>query len=150
MRAVTFFLATVSSFAVHATVPATPAESCSVVAGSPPEMVTAPSISVLGLSKNDSFRLPMGIPANVAAVVCERSSIVPAEFDYKVLQAGLPFAIKVPSGNTLWLEINNGQVGVSYGEGALSTDEQSRTQQWLDRIQSNFNKAETPSDKGGA
>ena len=150
MRAVICFLATVFSFVAQATVPATLAESCSVLAGSPPEMVAVPSISVLGLAKNDSFRLPMGLPANVSAVVCERSSIVPAEFDYKVLQAGLPFAIKVPDGNTLWLEINDGQVRVSYGEGALSTDELSRTQQWLDRIQSNFNKSETPSDKGGA
>jgi hypothetical protein len=114
---------------------APPAEICSVVAGSPPKMITVPTLHVLSLTSSDTFSLPPGAPTNVGAVVCERASLVPAENDYKVLKAGLPFALKEPSGATLWLELQNGQIAVSYKEGALSKSDMSQLQTWVNRVQ---------------
>ena len=149
MRALIGLLAIALAAPALATPGAPPTESCSVIAGTPPVSVAAPELSVIVLSAANSFSLPAGLPSEVQAVHCERASIVPAEFDYKVVQAGYPFAISVPGGGTLWLELQNGQLGVSFGEGDLSEGEAAQTQEWLNRVQPNFHKQELPGDGDG-
>jgi hypothetical protein len=101
-------------------------------------MIEAPTLHVLSLASTDTFSLPAGLPANVGAVICTRASLLPAENDYKVLKAGLPFALKDPSGTTLWLELHNGQIAISYKDGALSQSEISQLQTWVNRVQPFF------------
>ena len=112
-------------------------ETCSVLAGSPAEIVAVPGLAVSDLTESQTFALPTETVGPVAAVVCDRKSVVPAEFDYKVLQAGLPFAIRSPR-ETLWIEIKDGRVAVSYKEGHLSSDETTAIQAWVNRIQPLF------------
>jgi hypothetical protein len=110
-----------------------------VIAGSPAEAVAVPGLAVANLTESQTFAIPTVTAGPVAAVVCDRKSVVPAEFDYKVLQTGLPFAIRSPQ-DTLWIEIKDGRVAVSYKEGHLSSDETSAIQAWVNRIQPRFYK----------
>ena len=127
----------------------TTAESCSVLAGAPPVSIASPEIRVISLRAADTFLLPADLPSGVRVVVCERETLVPAEFDYKVLLAGYPFVIRVSGGMLLWLERENGQVRVSFGEGGISDEQASQIQEWVDRVQPNFHKEELYGDKDG-
>jgi hypothetical protein len=82
------------------------------------------------------------VPAGqvVQAIICFRDSLVPSRNDYKVLLAGVPFAIK--SGEkVLWLELDDGQLGFSFDEGALNEEETASVQLWLDGAQTNLDRA---------
>ncbi len=119
--------------------PAAAGETCSVLAGSPSQVVAVPGLAVADLNEDRAFAIPTTAVGKVSAVICDRKSAVPAEFDYKVLQAGLPFAIRSPQ-DTVWIEIKDGRIAVSYKEGRLSSDEASAIQAWVDRIQPRFYK----------
>src|SRR4029079_7572764 len=84
--------------------PAASGETCSVLAGSPSQVVAVPGLAVADLNEDRAFAIPTTAVGKVSAVICDRKSAVPAEFDYKVLQAGLPFAIRSPQ-DTVWIEI---------------------------------------------
>jgi hypothetical protein len=80
------------------------------------------------------------IPAG-AAVMCGRSTMVPAEGDWKVLAAGHPLAIadSTPGSNRLaWLEISGGQVRYRFSLGQLTPAEAAATQPRLDAFQKHF------------
>lgn len=111
------------------------AESCGVVAGTPPELVAVPALHVLSLTSSTKFTLPAGVPNKVSAVVCARASLVPVGNDYKVLLAGFPLGLKDKSGNILWLELRNGQLAADYKKAALSQSQVSQLQQWLNQVQ---------------
>lgn len=114
---------------------APPAEICGVIGGSPPKMVEVPTLHVINLTSKDRFSLPAGLPTNVSAVFCERASLLPAANDYKVLEAGLPFALKDPAGAVLWLELRQGQIALSYKKSALSQSEVAQLQTWANQAQ---------------
>ena len=111
------------------------AESCGVIAGTPPELVAVPALHVLSLTSSSEFTLPTGVPDNVSAVVCARVSLVPVGNDYKVLLAGFPLGLKDKAGNILWLELRNGQLAADYKKTALSQSQVLQLQQWLNQVQ---------------
>jgi hypothetical protein len=91
-----------------------------------------------------AFLLPAGSPSSAKAVVCERSSLVPALHDDKVVLAGYPFAIAAETKlgrRLLWLEIANGKFQVSYDPGVLTHDEQEAVQSRMNEFQNRLSSA---------
>jgi hypothetical protein len=116
--------------------------SCSVVATSDsgaPVVVPLPSLHVIEATARDKpFVLPPDSPKHVTAIMCSRSSLVPARGDDKVLVAGYPLAIVSESSSgrrVLWLELSDGQFQVSYDKGALTAEEASAAQSRMNEFQ---------------
>jgi hypothetical protein len=102
-------------------------------------VVDAPPLHVLADTKGDAPYAPP-IPAG-AAVMCGRSTMVPAERDWKLLAAGHPLAIvdSTPGSNRLaWLEISGGQVRYRFSVGQLTPAEAAATQPRLEAFQKHF------------
>ena len=135
MRLFAAVLAVSVSLSAFAASGASPTEICGVIADSPSKMIEVPSLHVLSLTSTGTFSLPSGLPAKIGAVFCERANLLPAANDYKVLQAGFPFALKDPNGAVLWLELRNGQIALSYKKSALSQSEVAQLQTWADHAQ---------------
>jgi len=81
-----------------------------------------------------SFSLPVDAPQSVKAVMCGRSTLVPAAHDYKVLLAGFPFNI-VNESRIAALELSGGQVRLRMVQGTLTPDEQIAVQKRIDELQ---------------
>ena len=71
-------------------------------------------------SKDGAFTLPRGAPKNVQAVICKRSSIMPAPHDYKVLQAGYTLYITDELSRVAALGIVDGKVRLDMMDGAMT------------------------------
>jgi len=98
--------------------------------------VDSPPVHVLADTKSHEPYDPP-IPAG-AAIMCGRSSMVPAEDDWKVLAAGHPLAIadSTPGSNRLaWLEVSGGRFRYRFSEGRLTPDEAAATERRLDAFQ---------------
>jgi hypothetical protein len=83
-----------------------------------------------------SIALPPGY--GDASVQCSRSDLVPAENDWKVLRAGYPlFITEKATGNTITIELQNGQFAVQFQKASLPSKDQ------LDRLQTRINQLQT-------
>ena len=116
--------------------------SCSVITTSDSGAAVVaplPSLHVIeATARDEPFVLPADSPNQVTAIMCGRSSLVPAQKDDKVLLAGYPLAIVSESGSgrrVLWLELSDGRFQVSYDKGALSADEASAAQSRMNEFQ---------------
>jgi hypothetical protein len=74
----------------------------------------------------------------IKSIFCARSDVVPAQSDYKVVQAGFPFTIyaRDPDGKTriAVLELNEGQLRLrSVGEKGFTSEMVHRIQAFLDQ-----------------
>jgi hypothetical protein len=88
------------------------------------------------------FLLPSGSPASAKAVMCHRSSLVPALHDDKVVLAGYPFAIAAETKtgqHVLWLEIADGEFKVSYDAHVLTHEEAEAVQKRMNEFQNRLN-----------
>ncbi|MBS0456364.1 MAG: hypothetical protein JSS44_03375 [Proteobacteria bacterium] len=90
--------------------------------GGKPEWVSIPKFRVLDYNEDRRFTALTGAPFR--GIWCDRSSVIPAPFDYQVLQAGYPFWIR--AGDRLAvLEWASHQYRVRLFRGmAISDDEQ--------------------------
>ena len=80
------------------------------------------------------------LPPGTGAIMCPRSSIVPAPNDWKVLQAGYPLFItetRAPpeSRRAGVLEMSQGQVRFRFVRGELADGEEARIQARLNQLQ---------------
>jgi hypothetical protein len=125
-----------------------PAEgSCAVVSDASGVNATIPvgALHVLAATASTGpFLLPAGSPTSVKAVMCDRSSLVPALHDDKVVLAGYPFAItsQTKAGRrVLWLEMTDGKFQVSYDARVLTSEEQEAVQARMNEFQNRINAA---------
>ena len=81
----------------------------------------------------------------MSAIQCGRESIVPAKYDYKVLQAGFPFLIVAPDGRMLVMELFDGRLAVSAKVGDFTLTETSLIQAYVNAAQEFFYR--TPAGK---
>ncbi|GAB2801181.1 hypothetical protein [Dyella kyungheensis] len=103
-------------------------------------LLPLPSLHVATTSESTPFTLPSDAPSGVTAVGCNRQSIVPKIYDYRVLKAGYPLYITGPAGRAaVALEAREGQVQIRVVRGDLRPDEATQIQESLDQIQSLFN-----------
>jgi hypothetical protein len=116
--------------------------SCAVVssdaAGSSTTIPVEALHVITATASSGPFRLPEGSPASAKAVMCERSSLVPALNDDKVVLAGYPFAIAsgTKSGRrVLWLEMVDGKFQVSYDARVLTHEEEEAVQKRMNEFQ---------------
>jgi hypothetical protein len=86
-------------------------------------------------SKEGAFALPRGAPKNVQAVICKRSTIMPAAHDYKVLQAGLTLYLTDELDRVAALGLVDGQVTLDMLDGAMTEVEQSQVASLLRALQ---------------
>lgn len=91
------------------------------------------------------FSLPKDAPDAVRAVICGRSSIVPAVTDYKVLAAGYPFNI-VSGGRIGVLEISGGQIRFRMVKGTIEATEIDLMRTRLNELQTAFDAAARPTN----
>jgi hypothetical protein len=85
------------------------------------------------------FTLPPDAPKGTVAIMCERSSIVPDRFDYKVLASG--FALIISNlDRTAALELAGGQIRFRMINGTLAATEMAAVQARLDSFQVSGNK----------
>ena len=80
------------------------------------------------------------LPAGTSAIMCPRSSIVPAPNDWKVLEAGYPLFItenRAPpeSRRVGVLEVSQGQVRFRFVRGELADGEEARIQARVNQLQ---------------
>src|SRR5690348_9264426 len=117
-----------------------PLEKCGVIANvnGKERSVVLPSLHVLqATAKLGPFVLPADAPQHVLAIQCGRRSLIPAENDYKVLQAGFPLYI-VSHGRMLVMEVSDGQLQIRTVAGRLSSDEIPLIQAYLNKAQEYF------------
>lgn len=85
------------------------------------------------------FVLPSDVPTKPAGLMCYRSSIVPAQGDYKVLATGIPFYVSTEGieevHRVLVLEISGGQFRARLLKGVLSEPEAATLQKRLNHYQ---------------
>jgi hypothetical protein len=97
-----------------------------------------------------SFALPQNSPADVQALMCGRSSIIPALADYKVLEAGYPLYIATNSEKPQRigvLEMSRGQVRFRLVEGKFTSAEETTLQARLNALQSSLDKSGSESNQ---
>ena len=118
----------------------TPQDECGVLVGdNDAQLVVVPSLHVAEQTDlAGPFVLPPDAPPGVHAIQCRRASIVPRGRDFEVLLAGYPLALRAPDDSVVWLELEDGQVRVSFSEDALDTAQMQAMQAWLDRVQPCF------------
>lgn len=128
-----------------------PLEKCGVIAkiNGKETSIVLPSLHVIeSTAKAGPFVLPADAPPDVSAVECGRRSPIPAENDYKVLQAGFPFYIVAPDGRVSVLELSNGRLQASTRDGEFTSAEISQIQAYLNKAKKYFNAGAT--DEGAA
>jgi hypothetical protein len=99
---------------------------------------------VAATASTGPFLLPPESPASAKAVMCHRSSLVPAMHDDKVVLGGYPFAIAAETKtgrHVLWLEIEDGQFKVSYDAHVLTHEEEEAVQRRMNEFQNRLNSA---------
>jgi hypothetical protein len=116
--------------------------------GGLPQLVVDPSLHVLDQTRGGGKFDPGPAPAGVTikSIFCARSDIVPAQYDYRVVEAGYPLTIfaRDTSGKTriAVLELDGGQLRLrSAGEAGFTPDMVSRIQTFLDASIPLFGKA---------
>ncbi|HEX4269979.1 MAG TPA: hypothetical protein VHZ32_01275 [Rhizomicrobium sp.] len=116
--------------------------------GGLPQLVVDPSLHVLDQTRGGGKFDPGPAPAGVTikSIFCARSDIVPAQYDYRVVEAGYPLTIfaRDTSGKTriAVLELDGGQLRLrSAGEVGFTPDMVSRIQTFLDASIPLFGKA---------
>ncbi len=104
--------------------------SCSVItleSNGAPKTTPMDTLKVIEqTSKDGAFALPRGAPKGVQAVMCKRSSILPAAHDDKVLQAGYMLYISDELGRVAVLGMADGRVQLDMLDGALTEAEQAQ------------------------
>jgi hypothetical protein len=98
--------------------------------------IEAPGLNVLQQTAAAGWFNP-DIPAGTSAIMCGRSSILPAAHDDEVIALGLPlFIAETGSGRRLGvLEIEQGRFRFRMIEGSLNADEQAAMDSRLDEFQ---------------
>jgi hypothetical protein len=86
-------------------------------------------------AKDGAFTLPRGAPKDVQAVLCKRSTIMPAPQDYKVLQAGYTLYITDVLNRVAALGLVDGRIQLNMLDGAMTEVEQSQVQPRLNELQ---------------
>jgi hypothetical protein len=118
--------------------------------GAPPQLVLDPTLRVMDQTKA-AAKFDPGIPPSgyaIKSIFCARSDIVPAPFDYKVVQAGYPLMIfardKAATRTRIAvLEMNNGQLRLrSVGQAGFTPEMSGRIQRFLDASLPEFGKME--------
>lgn len=113
--------------------------SCSVImleSNGAPKTTPMDTLKVIGQTSGDgAFSLPRGAPKGVQAVMCKRSSILPAAHDYKVLQAGFTLYVTDELGRVAVLGVADGRVQLDMLDGAMTEEEQSRARERLAEFQ---------------
>ena len=92
-------------------------------------------------AKDGAFALPRGSPKDVQAILCKRSSIMPAAHDYKVLQAGFTLYVTDDLNRVAALGLVDGQVQLNMLDGAMTQVEQSQASPRLRDLQAEIQKA---------
>ena len=131
--------------AVAPAVAAEPAEKCSVItleSNGAPKTTPMPALKVMEqTAKDGAFTLPRGAPKEVQAVMCKRSSILPAAHDYKVLKAGYTLYLNDELGRVAVLGIADGRVRLYMLDGAMTEAEQSEINPLLREFDGYFQKS---------
>lgn len=119
-------------------------KSCSVItleSNGAPKTTPISGLKVIEqTSKDGGFALPRGAPREVQAVLCKRSSVLPAAHDYKVLLAGFMLYLSDELGRVAVLGKANGRVQLDMLDGALTEAEQSQANARLADFQAHFAK----------
>lgn len=114
--------------------------SCSVISrednGAPKTTPMAGLKVIEQTAKEGAFVLPRGAPKDVQAVICKRSSIMPAPHDYKVLQAGYTLYITDELSRVAALGIVDGRVRLDMLDGAMTEVERSQAGRRLQELES--------------
>lgn len=92
-------------------------------------------------SADGAFSLPRGAPKDVQAVICKRSSIMPAAHDYKVLLAGFTLYTTDDLDRVAALGIVDGKVQLNMLDGAMTEAEQAQAAVRLGEFQAEVLKA---------
>ena len=102
-------------------------ETCSVItleANGAPKTTPVDGFKVMEQTKKDgAFSLPRRAPQGVQAVICKRPTVVPAENDYKVLQAGFTLYLTDDLARMAALGLVDGRVQLDLLDGALTAAE---------------------------
>jgi hypothetical protein len=140
-----FLLAAATAAAAVAFIPAPanadePTEvSCSVISredNGVPKTTPVDKLEVIEqTSKEGAFTLPRGVPKDVQAVICKRSSVMPAANDYKVLQAGYTLYVIDGLGRVSALGLVDSEVKLNMLDGAMTEAEQSQASARLAELQ---------------
>ncbi len=97
------------------------------------------SLHVLQATSHDGkFTLPPDAPAAPTGLLCGRSSLIPAQNDYKVLLAGLTLGIArndLPDARIGVLELVSGKLQFRMIDGKLTVEEMKILQPRLDTLQ---------------
>jgi hypothetical protein len=121
-----------------------PGESCSIISRESNGALKTTPVAALKVieqtSKEGAFKLPRGAPKNVQAVICKRSSIMPAPHDYKVLEAGYTLYITDELSRVAVLGLVDGHVRLDMLDGALTEVEQSQAGRVLHELEAQIPK----------
>lgn len=113
--------------------------SCSVISSEDngvPKTTPMDTLEVIEqTSKEGAFTLPRGVPKGVQAVICKRSSVMPAANDYKVLQAGYTLYVIDGLGRVSALGLVDSEVKLNMLDGAMTEAEQSQARARLAELQ---------------
>lgn len=117
-----------------------PAEKCSVItleSNGAPKTTPMPALKVMEqTAKDGAFTLPRGAPKDVQALMCKRSSILPAAHDYKVLKAGYMLYLTDELGRVAVLGLADGRVQLDMLDGAMTEAEQAHARARMAEFQS--------------
>ena len=117
-------------------------KSCSVItleSNGAPKTTPISGLKVIEqTSKDGGFTLPRGAPRDVQAVMCKRSSVLPAAHDYKVLLAGFTLYLSDELGRVAVLGRADGRVQLDMLDGALTEAEQAQANARLAEFQAQF------------
>lgn len=115
-------------------------KSCSVItleSNGAPRTTPMPALKVIEqTAKDGAFSLPRGAPKDVQAVMCKRSSILPAAHDDKVLKAGYLLYLTDELGRVAVLGLADGRVQLDVLDGAMTEAEQAVASARLEEFQS--------------
>lgn len=108
--------------------------------GGPAQLVVDDQLHVLDQTRSQALFDPGPPPkgTSIKSIFCARSDIVPAPFDYKVVQAGYPFTIYSRDGDgktrIVLLEFKDGRLRLrSIGHTGLTAQMVQRIQAFLDQ-----------------
>lgn len=93
-----------------------------------PEVAEIPDLTVLETTKNQkSFSIEADPGIEIQAIICWRISVIPAENDYKVIQAGQPLYLQLSDDGerrTTVLEKTGGAYRLRLIDGKMFSDEE--------------------------
>ena len=89
-------------------------------------VLTLPSVHVMDGENTSPFVLPKDAPPETSALYCARDTLLPANYDYRVLLAGFPLAIVAPDDRKAVLELSRDNTIVYRMISGKSSDEEMR------------------------